>query len=73
MLALKKAFLVRYYVYSESRYTLFDLIIEFLDKIDPVLNNNLKQRKIVIRYLTDNFQKMNEVNLKLRGNNMNFI
>ncbi|KAL4135435.1 hypothetical protein QTP88_007044 [Uroleucon formosanum] len=31
------------------------------------------QRKIEIGYLTDIFEKMNEVNLKLQGNKMNFI
>jgi hypothetical protein len=56
-----------------SFFTLFDSIIEFLDKNDPVLKENLKQRKIGIGYLTDIFEKMNEVNLKLQGNNMNFI
>jgi len=54
-------------------FALFDSIIEFLDKIDPVLKENLKQRKIEIGYLTDIFEKMNEVNLKLQGNKMNFI
>jgi hypothetical protein len=54
-------------------FALFDTIIEFLDKIDPVLKENLKQRKIEIGYLTDIFEKMNEVNLKLQGNKMNFI
>ncbi|XP_050528101.1 SCAN domain-containing protein 3-like [Daktulosphaira vitifoliae] len=53
-------------------FALFDSIIEFLDKIDPVLKDNLK-RKIEIGYLTDIFEKMNEVNLKLQGNKMNFI
>jgi len=54
-------------------FELFDSVIEFFDKIDPVLKDNLKQRKIEIGYLTDIFQKMNEVNLKLQGNNIIFI
>ncbi|XP_025405011.1 SCAN domain-containing protein 3-like [Sipha flava] len=48
-------------------FALFDSIIEFFNKIDPVLKENLKQRKIENGYLTDIFEKMNEVNLKLKG------
>lgn len=40
---------------------IFDSVIEFLDKIDPVLKDNLTQREIEFGYLTDIFEKINEV------------
>lgn len=52
---------------------IFDPFIEFFDKIDPVLKDNLKQRQIEIGCLTDIFEKMNDISLNLQGNKNNFI
>nr|CAD7430141.1 unnamed protein product [Timema monikensis] len=54
-------------------FELFDTVTEFLDTSDPVLSENLKQRKLELAYLTDIFEKMNEVNIRLQGNKMNLI
>lgn len=54
-------------------FELFDTVTEFLDTSHPVLSENLKQRKLELAYLTDIFEKMNEVNKKLQGNKMNLI
>jgi hypothetical protein len=39
---------------------------------DHVLSENLKQHKLELAYLKDIFVKMNEVNIRLQGNKMNF-
>jgi hypothetical protein len=54
-------------------FELFDTVTEFLDTSDPVLSENLKQRKLELAYLTDIFEKLNEVNIRLQGNKMNLI
>lgn len=54
-------------------FELFDTVTEFLDSRDPVLSVNMKQRKLELAYLTDIFEKMNEVNISLQGNKMNLI
>ena len=54
-------------------FELFDTVTEFLGTSHPVLGENLKQRKLELAYLTDIFEKMNEVNKKLQGNKMNLI
>lgn len=43
---------------------IFDSVVEFLDTIDSILKDNLKQRKVEIGYLTDIFEKVNEVNFE---------
>lgn len=40
---------------------------------DPVLSGNLKQRRLEIVYFTDIFEKVNKINIRLRGNKMNLI
>lgn len=54
-------------------FELFDMVTEFLDSRYPVLSDNLKQHKLKLAYLTDIFEKMNEVNVRLQGNKMNLI
>lgn len=48
-------------------FELFDTVTEFLDTSDPVLSENLKQRKLELAYLTDIFEKIN-VSIRLQGN-----
>jgi len=54
-------------------FSFFDTVLEFLSDKDPVLKENLNQRKQDIAYLTDLFAKFNEVNLQLQGDNLNLI
>ncbi|XP_042898405.1 protein FAM200C-like [Parasteatoda tepidariorum] len=51
----------------------FDSVTEFLDTTDPVLSESLKQFKFETSYLTDIFEKMYEINVKLQGNKVNII
>ncbi|XP_071044605.1 protein FAM200C-like [Parasteatoda tepidariorum] len=51
----------------------FDSVTEFLDTTDPVLSESLKQRKLETAYLTDIFEKMCKINVKLQGNKVNII
>lgn len=53
-------------------FALFNPVIDFLDEIDPVIKDNLKQQIIEIVCLTDIFEKMINVKLKLPENKMNF-
>lgn len=54
-------------------FSLFDTVSEFLHDKDSILKQNLIKRKSDIAYLTDLFQKFNEVNLQLQGDNLNLI
>lgn len=54
-------------------FELFETVTEFLDSCDPELSQALRLRKFEIAYLTDIFEKLNEVNMKLQGNKMNLI
>lgn len=52
---------------------LYDTIIEFLESNDQELLEEMLTRKLDIAYLADIFEKLNEVNLKLQGVDMNLI
>uniref|UniRef100_A0ABM5G983 Zinc finger MYM-type protein 6-like n=1 Tax=Pogona vitticeps TaxID=103695 RepID=A0ABM5G983_9SAUR len=52
---------------------LFDTVVEFLESIDPSLSSSLKLRRLDVAYLNDVFDKLNEVNIKLQGDKINFI
>nr|XP_020653392.1 SCAN domain-containing protein 3-like [Pogona vitticeps]XP_020653393.1 SCAN domain-containing protein 3-like [Pogona vitticeps] len=52
---------------------LFDTAVEFLESIEPSLSSSLKLRRLDIAYLADVFDKLNEVNVKLQGDKINFI
>jgi len=51
----------------------FEIALEFLDAKDPILKENLIEKKQDIAYLTDLFAKWNEVNLQLQGHSLNLI
>ena len=53
-------------------YDLFDTVIEFLQKVDDNLSIELSNRRVDLVYL-DIFDKLNEVNLKLQGKQVNLI
>lgn len=52
---------------------LFNTVVEFLESNDANLCTEVTERKVDIAYLTDVFEKLNEVNLKLQGTEMNLI
>ncbi|XP_013913991.1 PREDICTED: zinc finger MYM-type protein 6-like [Thamnophis sirtalis] len=52
---------------------LFDTVVEFLESINPSLSSSLKLQHLAVAYLADVFDKLNEVNVKLQGNKINFI
>nr|XP_042913819.1 protein ZBED8-like [Parasteatoda tepidariorum] len=58
---------------SRRFFELFDSVTEFLDTTNSVLRESLKQRKLETAYLTDIFEEMNEINVKLQGNKMKII
>lgn len=54
-------------------YILFDSVLEFLEKRDDELRDNLISSRNDIAYLTDLYQHFNEVNLQLQGDELNLI
>ncbi|XP_043262496.1 SCAN domain-containing protein 3-like [Colletes gigas] len=54
-------------------YKLFNSVLEFLKDKNDALRSNLIQSKSDIAYLTDLFQKFNESNLQLQGDELNLI
>jgi len=54
-------------------YALFESVLEFLESKDEYLKKKLINLKADIAYLTDLFQKFNDVNLQLQGDNLNLI
>ncbi|XP_044572949.1 SCAN domain-containing protein 3-like [Drosophila ananassae] len=54
-------------------YSLFNSGQEFLGSKDPDLKKNLINFKADVAYLTDLFQKFNELNLQLQGDSLNLI
>uniref|UniRef100_A0A8C6YAI7 SCAN domain-containing protein 3 n=1 Tax=Naja naja TaxID=35670 RepID=A0A8C6YAI7_NAJNA len=52
---------------------LFDTVVKFLESIDPSLSSSLKLRRLDVAYLADVFDKLNEVNIKLQGDKINFL
>ena len=52
---------------------LFDTIVEFLRTNDEELCETITDLKTDISYLADVFEKLNEVNVKLQGKDMNLI
>uniref|UniRef100_A0A803T1R5 SCAN domain-containing protein 3 n=1 Tax=Anolis carolinensis TaxID=28377 RepID=A0A803T1R5_ANOCA len=54
-------------------YKLFNSVLEFLKGKNDALQSNLIQSKSDIAYLTDLFQKFNESNLQLQGDELNLI
>lgn len=54
-------------------YDLFDSVLEFFESKDDSLRDNLLKFKSDIAYLTDLYDKFNETNLQLQGDNLNLI
>ncbi|XP_072400769.1 SCAN domain-containing protein 3-like [Diabrotica undecimpunctata] len=54
-------------------YDLFDSVLEFFESKDDSLRDNLLKFKSDIGYLTDLYDKFNETNLQLQGDNLNLI
>ena len=54
-------------------YKLYNTVLEFFQDKNDALRSNLIQPKNDIVYLTDLFQKFNESNLQLQGNDFNLI
>ena len=54
-------------------YDLFDTVVEFLQEVDDNLSIELSNRRVDLAYLSDIFDKLNEVNLKLQGKQVNLI
>jgi len=60
-------------LYLTRLFSLFETVLEFLDAKDPILKENVIERKQDIAYLTDLFAKFNEVDLQLQGDSLNLI
>lgn len=54
-------------------YNLFNSVIEFFKNKDDSLRKNLMKFKSDIAYLTDLYNKLNETNLQLQGDELNLI
>ena len=52
---------------------LFDTVVKFLQKVDANLSKELSNRRVDLAYLSDVFDKLNELNLKLQGKQVNLI
>ena len=52
---------------------LYDTVLEFLNSCDKKLHDNLRNNRVDVAYLADIFTKLNEINIKLQGNNINLI
>ena len=51
----------------------FDSIVEFLEEYHSTLVGEVKRVRIDVAYLADIFEKLNTMNLQLKGNNTNLI
>ena len=54
-------------------YDLYDIIVEFLKGTDDNLSIEFSDRQVDLAYLSDIFDKLNEVNLKLQGKESNVM
>lgn len=54
-------------------YDLYDTILEFLKSVDQIMCNEVENKRPDVAYLSDIFNKLNEINIKLQGNKMNLI
>ena len=54
-------------------FTLFDTVVEFLEKVDNNICDQLRNHKKHIAFLTDLFEKLNEVSVQLQGDYINMI
>ncbi|KAG0428310.1 SCAN domain-containing protein 3, partial [Dictyocoela muelleri] len=54
-------------------FKIFNSVIEFLNSKSDILHAKLSESKSDIAYLSDLFNKFNEVNLKLQGDDLNLI
>ena len=54
-------------------YQLFDSVIKFFENKDDSLRQNLLKSKNDMAYLTDLYNKFNEMNLQLQGDDLNLI
>jgi len=54
-------------------YSLFDTVVEVIQDIDFMLSDELRNIKHDIAYLSDVFAKFDEINLQLKGNDVNLI
>ena len=54
-------------------YSLFGTVVEFFKASNPSLSNQLKQIKADVAYLADIFSRLNELSLKLQGDDLNLI
>ena len=52
---------------------LFDTVVKFLQEVDANLSKELSNRRFDLAYLSDIFDKLNELNLKLQGKQVNLI
>ena len=52
---------------------LFDTVVTFLQEVDANLSKELSNRRVDLAYLSDIFDKLNELNLKLQGKQVNLI
>lgn len=52
---------------------LYETILEFLNSCDENMCKKLRNERVDIAYLSNIFEKLNEVNIKLQGSNMNLI
>ena len=52
---------------------LFDTVVKFLQEVDANLSKELSNRRVDLAYLSDIFDKLNELNLKLQGKQVNLI
>ena len=48
-------------------------LVQFLDGFDPELSDEIKIKKHDIAFLSDNFDKLNSLNLQLQGQDVNLI
>ena len=58
---------------SPSNDDLFDTVVKFLQEVDANLSKKLSNRRVDLAYLSDIFDKLNELNLKLQGKQVNLI
>ena len=54
-------------------YSLFDTIVEFLEKSNPQLINDVQKAKIDVAHLSEIFDKFNAMNLQLQGSVVTLI
>ena len=54
-------------------YDLYDTVIEFLNGTDDNLSIEFSDRQVDLAYLSDTFDKLNEIDLKLQGKKSNLM